>query len=118
MRNKLADGETMKTLAHALVLLFGCVQPLSAVVAQPFEPARGVKGWFTDRKTIDLEIIASTGQGGEARPTPSGQVLRLRLEQAYLEPFSMITQPRSSHIFISLDMPTGLPSALFKVPSD
>jgi hypothetical protein len=98
------------TAASAALLSVGP----AACVAQQFRPIDQLSSWYTDRSLVDLEITATKGQGDERVPVKPAQVLRLRLERAYVEFLVHRESPPSNIVLISFDSPSGLPSALFK----
>jgi hypothetical protein len=65
-----------------------------------------------------LEIIGTKGQGGGRVPVEPAQVLRLRLERAYVGLLVHRESPPSNIVLISFDSESGLPSVLFKAPPE
>jgi len=114
----LTDCVTIRSSALIVMLMFGVTQLSSIALTQPFEPISELKTWYTDRNPIDVEIIASTGQGNEARRVEPERILRLRLERAYVDSISRIERPSFSSVSLSFDMPTNLPSVLFTAPPE
>ena len=112
-----SEGLDMPKCLLAPIYLAALVMPFASV-AQQFRPASHVSSWYTDRSPIDVEIAATKGQGRAAHPIDPPQVLRLRLERAYLQLLIRKGQPQSSNVSISFDLPTGLPSALFQAPPE
>ncbi len=60
----------------------GMTQLSSLALSQPFQPITKLTTWYTDRTPIDLEIVASMGQGNEAHLLQPERKLRFRLERA------------------------------------
>lgn len=109
----------MTRLSVLIIMSTLGVTQLSPIArTQPFEPVSQLTTWYTDRNPIDVEIIASTGQGKEARRVEPERILRLRLERAYVSTMFRIGRPSFSSVSLSFDMPTGLPSALFTAPPE
>jgi hypothetical protein len=102
-------------MAAAILAARLAVDP-AASVAQQFRPIGQLDSWYTDRNLIDLEIIGTKGQADDAIPVQPARVLRLRLERAYVEFLLHKESPPSTHVLITFDAPTGLPSTLFKAP--
>jgi hypothetical protein len=94
----------------------GVLDLSSAVLAQAFQPVDKLTTWYTDRNPIDIEIVATTGQGAEARPLLPERVLRFRLERAYVG--TVFRRSNFSSVSLSFDLPTGLPSSLFMAPPE
>jgi hypothetical protein len=109
----LTDCVTIRSSKLIVMLMFGVTQFSSIALTQPFEPISALKTWYTDRNPIDVEIVASTGQGKEARRVEPERILRLRLERAYVDTIFRIERASFSSVLLSFDMPTNLPSALF-----
>jgi hypothetical protein len=86
--------------------------------AQPFQPISQLTTWYTDRNPVDIEIVAYQGVDNEARRLEPERVLQLRLERAYLNLLIRKERPISSAALLSFDLPTGLPTALFKAPPE
>lgn len=91
--------------------LVGVLNLNSAALAQAFQPIDKLTTWYTDRNPIDIEIVATTGQGPEARPLVPERILRFRLERAYVD--NLFRTSNFSSVSMSFDLPTGLPSSLF-----
>jgi hypothetical protein len=72
-----------------------------------FKPAKTLDSWYTSREPIDLELIASTGVGKDARPLEPKRVLRLRLERAYVAFLIQAADSPTSGFGLSLDTQTG-----------
>jgi hypothetical protein len=86
--------------------------------AQPFQPSSSLNSRYTSRNAVDVELFATEGVGNEAHLISPPQVLRLRLERAYLTNLLRTDYPPSSIALIGFDLPTGLPSALFQAPPE
>jgi len=56
----------MRSSALILALAMGMTQLSSLALSQQFEPITKLTTWYTDRTPIDVEIVASKGQGNEA----------------------------------------------------
>ena len=102
----------------AVLLFMGVLQMVPAAIAQPFRPINELSTWYTDRNPVDVEIVGTKGVGNEARFVDPPVVLRLRLERAYVSLLLRRDQPPSSALSMSFDLPTGLPSALFRAPPE
>jgi hypothetical protein len=76
-----AGARSPEHLALAVVAA-GFMQMSFTASAQPFQPISQLTTWYTDRNPIDVEIIASAGQGNEARRIEPERILRL-LQDAY-----------------------------------
>ena len=55
-----------RSSALILALAMGTTQLSALALSQPFEPITKLTTWYTDRTPIDVEIVASKGQGNEA----------------------------------------------------
>lgn len=108
----------MRSSALILALAMGMTQLSSLALSQPFQPITKLTTWYTDRTPIDLEIVASMGQGNEAHLLQPERKLRFRLERAYVDFLFRKEQPPSSSVMMSFDVPTGLPSVLFRAPPE
>jgi hypothetical protein len=106
----------VRTTVITICALAGASWPSRFGSTQPFDPVSKLTTWYTDRNPIDIEIVATVGAGEEARPADPPRVLRLRLERAYVH--TVFRRPNSSSVAISFDLPTGLPSALFRAPTE
>ena len=83
---------------------------------RPFVPVRTLTSWYTDRRPIDVEIVASSGIANEINFIEPRQSLKLRLERAYLDDIGWNAKPAHSSAAISFDTVTGLPRSLFVAP--
>lgn len=83
-----------------------------------FEPARKLTGRHTDRNLIDVEVVASSGSGPDARFLEPKRSLKLRLERAYVVSIGWRERPEYDFSYLSMtfDSSTGLPSTLFAAP--
>lgn len=113
-----AGARGSRRLLVLVMVVTGFTQMSFSASAQPFDPVSKLTTWYTDRNPVDVEIIASTGQGSEARRVEPERILRLRLERAYIDTVFRAERPAFSSVSLSFDMPTGLPSTLFKVPPE
>jgi hypothetical protein len=112
------DFVTTRLSALIFITTLGVTQLPSTARTEPFEPVSKLTTWYTDRNPIDVEIIASAGQGSEAHRVEPERILRLRLERAFVDTIFRIERPSFSSVSLSFDMPTGLPSALFTAPPE
>jgi hypothetical protein len=102
----------------AMLVALELLTHIFAATAQPFQPISQLSTWYTDRNPVDIEIIAYHGIGNERRRLEPERVLRLRLERAYLDLLIRNERPISTIAMLSFDLPTGLPSALFRAPPE
>jgi hypothetical protein len=118
IKSSLGPLNLMSVNRFLAFLTFGIFQMVPAAVAQPFQPVNQLTSWYTDRSPIDVEIVGTKGVGPEARLVSPPRVLQVRLERAYVQLLIRRDQPPSSHASFSFDLPTGLPSALFRAPPE
>lgn len=114
-RDRFSKGPTLGWLSTSICIAIIAVPFTSS--AQPFHPSSSLTSWYTSRSAVDVELFATEGVGNDAHLISPPQVLRLRLERAYLN-LLRTDYPRSSIALIGFDLPTGLPSALFQAPPE
>jgi hypothetical protein len=107
-------------LALASVAISLIASEIFAADGTPFTPARKLTSWYTDRNPIDIEVVATSGIGPDARFLQPRRTLRLRLERAYVHLILWREQPPYdySSAGLSFDSITGLPTVLFQAPPE
>ena len=106
-------------LCAAILLVAGGVgNEMFAANAPPFDPVRKLTGWYTDRELIDVEAVATSGDGPDARFLQPRRALGFRLEQAYVTLIGWREGPEYDYSRLSMlfDMVTALPMVLFSAP--
>ena len=81
-----------------------------------FEPIKKLTVSDTDRRPIDMELVATVG-ADPARFASPRKTLRLRLERAYVDTLLWQEYPPDDAVYLAMgfDAQSGLPISLFKI---